>query len=71
MLRKWQACNYQKEKIMGDIIAIAAIVLIVGGAAAYIIRAKKKGQKCIGCPYSSVCGNAKNGKCSCGNAENK
>ena len=38
-----------------DIIALAAIALIVGGAVFYIIRAKKKGKKCIGCPDSSAC----------------
>ena len=29
-------------------------VLIVGGAVFYIIRAKKSGAKCIGCPVSSM-----------------
>ena len=38
-----------------DIIAIAAIVLIVGLAVFYIVRAKKRGQKCIGCPYAKQC----------------
>ena len=32
-----------------DWIAILAIVLIVGGAMAYIIKAKKSGKRCIGC----------------------
>ncbi len=45
-----------------DYIAIAVIVLIVGAAAFYIIRAKRRGQKCVGCPYSKQCGK----KCSCG-----
>ena len=39
----------------GEIFAAAAIVLIVGGAVAYIIKAKKSGQKCIGCPDSKTC----------------
>ena len=43
-----------------DMIAIAAILLIIGGAVAYIIKAKKSGKKCIGCPDSSSC----SGKCS-------
>ena len=38
-----------------EIIAIIAIVLIVGGATAYIIKAKKSGKKCIGCPDSASC----------------
>ena len=38
-----------------DFIIIAVIVLIVGGASAYIIKAKKSGQRCIGCPDSKTC----------------
>ncbi|MBO7303781.1 MAG: hypothetical protein J6V09_00970 [Clostridia bacterium] len=45
----------------GEIIAIVAILFIVGGAVAYIIKAKKSGKKCIGCPDSATCG----GKCNC------
>ena len=45
----------------GDIIGIIAIVLVIGGAAAYIIKAKKSGKKCIGCPDSASC---QAGKCS-------
>ena len=39
-----------------DWIVIGTIVLVVGGAAAYIIKAKKSGKKCIGCPYGGSCG---------------
>ena len=39
-----------------DIIAIVVIALIIGGAVAYIIKAKKSGKKCIGCPDSGSCG---------------
>ena len=51
---------------VADIIVVAVIVLILGGAIAYIIKAKKNGKKCIGCPESCSC-NAKKGdkKCSC------
>jgi hypothetical protein len=41
-----------------DFIAIAAVALIIGGAVFYIIRAKKRGQKCIGCPYAKKCGSS-------------
>ncbi len=44
-----------------DIIAIIAIVLMVGGALAYIIKAKKSGKKCIGCPDCSSCKSEKCG----------
>ncbi len=50
---------------MGDYIAIALILAVVGAASLYIIRAKKKGRKCIGCPYADKCG-----KCSCGKEHN-
>ena len=39
-----------------DYIAIAAIVLVVGAALFYILRAKRRGEKCIGCPYAKGCG---------------
>ena len=39
-----------------DYIAIAAIVLIVGAAVFYIVRAKRRGEKCVGCPYAKQCG---------------
>lgn len=48
-----------------DYIVIAVIVLIVGGAVAYIIKAKKSGKKCIGCPDSGTCGKGCNGACGC------
>ena len=35
---------------MDNIILIAVLVLIIGGAIWYIVRAKKQGKKCIGCP---------------------
>ena len=47
-----------------DIAVIAFIVLCVGGALAYIIKAKKSGKKCIGCPYAASCP-SKNGDSAC------
>ena len=38
-----------------DYIAIGVIALIVGSAVFYIIRAKKRGEKCVGCPYAKQC----------------
>ena len=43
-----------------DYLAIAAIALVVGAAVFYIIRAKLRGQKCIGCPDAKTC----SGNCS-------
>lgn len=44
-----------------DYIAIAAIALVIGAAVFYIVRAKRSGQKCIGCPYARECGGNCNG----------
>ena len=55
-----------------DIIAIIALVVIIGGAIAYIIHAKKSGKKCIGCPDSGSCShNCKGctGSCGCSSLE--
>ena len=38
-----------------SIIALLALVLIVSLAVRYIVREKKKGTKCIGCPYAGSC----------------
>ena len=46
-----------------NVIAIAIIAAVVGLAAAYIIKAKKAGKKCIGCPYADSCGKRCNCKC--------
>ncbi len=40
---------------MDNVIIILVIALIVGLAGFYIYKSKKKGQKCIGCPYSKEC----------------
>ncbi len=42
-----------------DIIILALVALAVTLAVIYVCRAKKRGEKCIGCPYSKEC----NGKC--------
>ena len=48
---------------MIDLIVILVLVLILGGAGMYVYRAKKSGQKCIGCPSAKSC----SGHCSsCG-----
>ena len=49
----------------GDYIVLALVILIIGGAAFYIYKAKKSGKKCIGCPDSGSCSGNCSG-CSCG-----
>ena len=48
-----------------DIIVIVAILLVIGGALAYIIKAKRSGRHCIGCPDSKSC-SAKSKSSGCG-----
>lgn len=49
---------------MVDILIVAVILAILGGAAFYIYKAKKSGAKCIGCPHANTCG-GNCGSCSC------
>lgn len=41
---------------MANVLITIIIVVILIAAIAYIIKAKKSGQKCIGCPASATCG---------------
>ena len=41
---------------MVDLVIILVLGLIVGGAAAYVYKAKKSGRKCIGCPVDCASG---------------
>ncbi len=40
---------------MKDLIVILILLVIIGSAAFYIIKRKKAGEKCIGCPYAKEC----------------
>lgn len=40
---------------MTDLIAGAVVIAIIGGAIGYIVKSKKNGTKCIGCPMSKNC----------------
>ena len=44
---------------MINAILVLIIIVIVGGAIAYIRKEKKRGVRCIGCPHGGTCG----GKC--------
>ena len=46
---------------MENIIVGVILLAIVAGIIWYIVRAKKQGATCIGCPYSKKC----KGKCGC------
>ena len=53
-----------------DFLPIVLVVLIVGGAVFYIVREKRKGKKCIGCPYSDSCAYKNKSGC-CASHRNK
>lgn len=56
----------------GEIIALIISLAIIVGAGAYILYAKLKGKKCIGCPDSSSCtGRCSDCKQSCACNDNK
>ncbi len=55
---------------MVDLIAFVAIAVIVGVAAGYVYREKKRGTKCIGCPEGNSCSGRCSGSCGCGNCHN-
>ena len=40
------------------LIGAAVLVVLVGGAVAYLIRAKRRGVKCVGCPAGGTCHNS-------------
>lgn len=42
---------------MENFIVIVVLALIVGAATAYLVKARKSGIKCIGCPSGANCPN--------------
>ncbi len=51
---------------MTNLIVIMIVAACVGGAIAYIVKEKKKGTRCIGCPDGGSC----SGSCqSCGGCQ--
>ncbi len=50
---------------MENVIVILILAAIAGAAVLYIVRAKRRGEKCIGCSCSRQCG----GQCGCGSGK--
>lgn len=46
---------------MENVIVVLILVTIVSGIIWYLVRAKKRGDQCVGCPHAKQCGS----KCSC------
>jgi hypothetical protein len=51
-----------------DFILIGILLVVVGLAVFYVVRAKKKGVKCIGCPNAGKCASCKG---ACGSSSGK
>lgn len=45
---------------MANIIATIIVVVLLAAAITYIVKAKKKGVKCIGCPDAGQCAHKNN-----------
>ena len=52
---------------MENVIVVLLLVAIAAGIIWYLLRAKKRGEHCVGCPYAKQCGS----KCSCSGNTNR
>ena len=50
---------------MTNFIIVAVLVLILGAAIFYIVKEKKKGTVCIGCPNAGTCASKKGNDSNC------
>lgn len=46
---------------MVNFVIVVVLLAILGVAAGYIYREKKRGVKCVGCPYARECAAKRNG----------
>ena len=53
---------------MIDAVIILIVAAILTAAVWYVVKEKKKGRRCIGCPYAGECAK-KNGGCGCSTKE--
>lgn len=47
------------------VLAALVVIAILGAAIGYIVRSKKRGVKCIGCPSGATCSGKCGGNCNC------
>lgn len=56
---------------MTDLIVGIILIVILGSAIAYVVKAKRSGVKCIGCPSAGNCSSRnKQNSCGCSSDEN-
>lgn len=52
---------------MKDVVIIAVLIIVLAMSIGYIVKAKKSGARCIGCPASKECGSKSTASsCGCG-----
>ena len=56
----------EMELNMASFIVAVILLIIVGTAIAYIVKEKKKGTVCIGCPHAGTCAERKSQDSQCG-----
>lgn len=54
---------------MDNIFIIVILLGIIIAASAYVVKQKKKGVKCIGCPSGGQCSRNCGGTCNCNNSD--
>ena len=56
---------------MENVIVVIILLAIGSAIVAYLLRAKNRGDTCIGCPYAKKCGGKCGGKCDHVKTDNK
>lgn len=54
---------------MENIILVIVLAAIIGLAAGYVVKAKKRGHKCIGCPEGCCSKNGGGSCCGCNHGD--
>lgn len=49
-----------------DVIVLIILIVIIGAAITYMVKAKKQGVKCIGCPAAGNCSKSHGKSSGCG-----
>lgn len=50
---------------MANLVVGSIVAVVIGAAIAYIVKEKKRGVTCIGCPNAQVCASKHGGNCGC------
>ena len=56
---------------MIDILLIVILAAIAAAIVFYLVREKKRGVTCVGCPHAKACAKRKAGGCSCSSETEK